>query len=362
MTSRRVLMTTDAVGGVWTYSLELARGLCASGVEVMLTVIGPPPDDAQRAEAVDIPGLVLVVPGLQLEWQDRAGPLGTAPRQRLAGLARMFEPDIVHCNGYREAAAGFEAPVVLAAHSCVRSWWWACRAEDVPPEWSAYADGVRAGLAAAGAVVAPSAAFLADLTYAWGHVPRSRVIHNGLDVPSGIASRRPVVLAAGRLWDEAKNVDLLAREAPRLPWPVRLAGKAPPDAPGWRGVEWLGALPRERLLATMREAAIFAAPARYEPFGLAILEAAASGCALVLGRLPTLVEVWGDAACYVPPGDGGALRSALHGLMADPAALARAQGAARARAATYSRRRMVGEYVGLYAELLERGHRQGCAA
>lgn len=361
MTPRRVLMTTDAVGGVWTYSLELARGLCASGVEVMLTVIGPPPDDAQRAEAVDIPGLVLVVPGLELEWQDRAGPLGTAPRQRLAGLARMFEPDIVHCNGFREAAAGLEAPVVLAAHSCVRSWWWACRAEDLPAEWSAYADGVRTGLAAAGAVVAPSAAFLADLAYAWGHVPRSRVIHNGLDVPSGLAARRPFVLAAGRLWDEAKNVRLLAREAPRLPWPVRLAGEAPPDAACWP-VEWVGALPRERLLATMREAAIFAAPARYEPFGLAILEAAVSGCALVLGRLPSLVELWGDAARYVPPGDGGALRGVLLDLMADPVALERAQQAARERAARFSRRRMVGEYLGLYGELLERSHRQGCAA
>ena len=34
----------------------------------------------------------------------------------------------------------------------------------------------------------------------------------------------------------------------------------------------------------MGEAAIYVAPARYEPFGLAILEAAAGGCALVLGQ------------------------------------------------------------------------------
>ena len=361
MTPRRVLMTTDAVGGVWTYSLELARGLCASGVEVMLTVIGPPPTMRSAPRRSTSQAWCWSCRGSS--WNGRTGPGRLVPRRGsgCAGLARMFEPDIVHCNGFREAAAGFEAPVVLAAHSCVRSWWWACRAEDLPAEWSAYADGVRAGLAAAGAVVAPSAAFLADLAYAWGHVPRSRVIHNGLDVPSGLAARRPFVLAAGRLWDEAKNVSLLAREAPRLPWPVRLAGEAPPDAARWP-VEWVGALPRERLLATMREAAIFAAPARYEPFGLAILEAAASGCALVLGRLPSLVELWGDAARYVPPGDGGALRGALLDLMADPVALERAQQAARERAARFSRRRMVGEYLGLYGELLERSHRQGCAA
>jgi glycogen synthase len=361
MTPRRVLMTTDAVGGVWTYALELARGLSAAGVEVMLTVIGPPPGDAQRAEAIAIPGLVLVVPGLELEWQDRAGPLGLVPRQRLEGLARTFEPDIVHCNGFREAAAGFRAPVVLAAHSCVRSWWWTCRAEELPLGWSAYVDGVRAGLAAASAIVAPTAAFLTDFRAAWGRLLSCHVIPNGLDLPSGDPSRRPLVLAAGRLWDEAKNVAALVAVAPGLPWPVWLAGEAPPDARNG-AVEWLGALPRERLLAAMRGSAIFAAPARYEPFGLAILEAAASGCALVLGRIPSLVELWGDAARWVPPGDGEALRGTLLDLIADPAALGRAQAAAQERAAAFSRRRMVDGYLGLYAELLEQGRRQGRAA
>ena len=147
MTPRRVLMTTDAVGGVWTYALELARGLSAAGVEVMLVVIGPEPSPAQRAEAIEIPGLVLRrARSSTLEWQDRAGPLGPEARQRLLELEQAFEPDIVHCNGFREAAAGFAAPVVVAAHSCVRTWWRACRHEDLPPGWSAYAAGVRAGI------------------------------------------------------------------------------------------------------------------------------------------------------------------------------------------------------------------------
>ena len=29
--ARRILMTTDAVGGVWTYATELVRGLCERG-------------------------------------------------------------------------------------------------------------------------------------------------------------------------------------------------------------------------------------------------------------------------------------------------------------------------------------------
>ena len=36
-------MTTDAVGGVWTYSRELAGALAGEDVEVVLAVLGPPP-------------------------------------------------------------------------------------------------------------------------------------------------------------------------------------------------------------------------------------------------------------------------------------------------------------------------------
>ena len=54
-------------------------------------------------------------------------------------------------------------------------------------------------------------------------------------------------------------------------------------------------------------ASIYALPARYEPFGLSALEAALSGCALVLGDIPSLREVWGDAALFVAPDDTDAL-------------------------------------------------------
>ena len=109
MRPRRVLMTTDTVGGIWTYALELARGLSAADVEVMLVVIGPEPSPAQRAEAIEIAGLVCIVQ-LDLEWQDRAGPVGPEERQRLQELEQAFEPEIIHCNGYREAAAGLLHP------------------------------------------------------------------------------------------------------------------------------------------------------------------------------------------------------------------------------------------------------------
>lgn len=352
MTLRRLLMTADAVGGVWTYALELARGLTGRGVELCLVVIGPPPDASQRAEARAVAELSLVVADLALEWQDGAGPLEADARHRLQELEREFAPELVHCNGFREAAAGFAAPVLVVAHSCVATWSRACRGQELPPAWGAYADGVRTGLEAADLVVAPTEAFLEDFQAAWGALPRTAVVRNGLDLePVAGVTRQPAILAAGRLWDEAKNVGALVRVAPALPWPIWIAGEAPPGGLGV-GVQHLGRLPRDELRLQMGAAAIFVAPARYEPFGLAILEAAAAGCALVLGRIPSLIELWGGAARFVAPDDPASLQEALSELTRDPDALARLQRAAALRARTLGRRRMVEGYLAVYGSIL----------
>jgi glycosyltransferase involved in cell wall biosynthesis len=291
---RRVLVTADAVGGVWTHAVGLARGLEGRGVEVLLAVLGPAPDAARRADAA---GLRVEATGLGLEWRDRAGPLARDARRALLALERRFRPDVVHANGFREAAAGFAAPVLVGAHSCVRTWWRACRGGDPPAgEWGPYERGVREGLAAAGLLVAPTAAFLAAFREAWGAstLPPARAVPNGLDpddVPA--APKRPFVLAAGRLWDEAKGVATLAEAAAGLPWPV-----------------------------------------------------------LVAGDMPTLRELWDGAARFVPPGDPGALRRALLDLIGDEGERTRLGALARERARTFTQERMVEGYLGAYAELL----------
>ena len=229
---RRVLMTTDAVGGVWTFSLELARGLAAQGTATRLAVLGPAPQARQRAEAAGVPGLELVALPLDLEWRDRTGPLGAEARRALREAAGAAEAEIVHVNGFREAAAGYDVPVVAVAHSCVRTWWAACRGGVPPADWAAYAQGVREGLDASAAVVAPTAAFLAGFEAAWGAVAGSRVIPNGIaalgPMPVG---KEDIILAAGRLWDEAKNIAalggwrMICRGRCSLPVPGRPFGR-----------------------------------------------------------------------------------------------------------------------------------------
>jgi glycosyltransferase involved in cell wall biosynthesis len=91
---------------------------------------------------------------------------------------------------------------------------------------------------------------------------------------------------------------------------------------------------------------VFAAPARYEPFGLAILEAARAGCSRVLGDIPSLRELWDGAARFVDPGDPRTLRAALQEALVSPRP-------ATDRAARYPLEAMAAGHQALYEELAE---------
>jgi glycosyltransferase involved in cell wall biosynthesis len=168
------------------------------------------------------------------------------------------------------------------------------------------------------------------------------VIPNGRRPRSRQATKEPLVLAAGRVWDEAKNLRALERIAPSLPWPVVLVGD------GSR----IGRVRDAQVADAMSRASIFALPAYYEPFGLSALEAALAGCALVLGEIPSLREVWAQAAVFVDPADNGALFAALNRLIGDGELRARYAAAARERAALYSVDAMADRYVEAYKRVL----------
>jgi glycogen synthase len=166
-----------------------------------------------------------------------------------------------------------------------------------------------------------------------------------------------VIVAAGRLWDEAKNIAALDEVAPALAWPVLIAGELRhPDGRRLtpRHLVPLGHLSQLDMAAQLARTAIFAHPARYEPFGLAPLEAALAGCALVLGDIASLRELWEGAASFVDPNDPHTLRLALEELIARPARRARAAAAACQRAAIYSPERFGAGYAALYRELRDR--------
>ena len=165
------------------------------------------------------------------------------------------------------------------------------------------------------------------------------------------------MLSAGRLWDPAKNIGQLEQAAGLIQWPIFVAG-APtgPDAqggPALSHVRTLGVLSAHELGTWMRRAAIYALPALYEPFGMSILEAASARCALVLGDIPSLRELWGDCAAFVDPRDPAALSEVLTDLISAPALRAELGDHAQRRAMEYSAERMGSAYLALYERLSE---------
>jgi glycosyltransferase involved in cell wall biosynthesis len=163
------------------------------------------------------------------------------------------------------------------------------------------------------------------------------------------ASRKePIIFSAGRLWDQAKNVGLLDKIAPDLPWPVYLAG----DGFGAQHANTLGQLSPVETGGWLSRASIYAMPARYEPFGLSVLEAALSGCALVLSDIESLRENWQDAALCIPPDDEEQWRSVLCDLANLPEHRQELASRARRRAIEFSPSRTARLYLGLYEDLI----------
>jgi glycogen synthase len=352
----RILMTTDAVGGVWQYAVQLASLLAARGDRVRLASMGPAPSEAQLAEVSRVPGIDLRVGAYALEWMPGAWPDVDAASAWLLELERDFAPDIVHLNGFCHAVLPWRAPVLVVAHSCVYSWWEAVHGTTPPAEWEEYRRRVANGLAAAAAVVAPSRAMRDAVVRHYRARADVMVIPNGRDALEGVPTgREPRIFAAGRIWDPAKNIAALEDVAPDVTWPIVVAGdtEAAGVAPTrLRHVTSLGRVAPADVFAWMRRSAIYAFPARYEPFGLSVLEAALCGCALVLGDIPSLRENWDGVARFVHPESRDELRHALRELITHPDEREALASAARRRAAEFSSSRQVSAYVNLYQRLV----------
>ena len=361
---RRILLTTDTAGGVWTYTMELATALEQEGFGVTLATLGDEPSKGQRQDA-ELRGLPLRTFTCRLPWMADPWDDVSAAGRWLLDLARDVGADVVHLNEPVFGALPWPVPTVAVAHSCVLSWWEAVLGEPTPPAWSRYRDAMRAGLAAADVVVAPSRAMLAAVRRHYG-TRHGMVIPNGHDPgPLRPGAKDGFVLTATRLWDEAKNVRTLNDAAAALPWPVYAAGE--PVSPDGRAVRLqhlgtLGHLERRRLHSWMARAAIFAHPAKYEPFGLSVLEAALAGCALVLGDIPSLREHWEGVAIFVPPDDATLLRLALLALIEDPQLRQTLAMRARRRALGFTARRMALGYAGAYEAASVQREGAACAS
>lgn len=354
---RRVLLTTDAVGGVWQYTLEVARACLAADIEPVLAVMGPPPDHDQRRQAQaigDVPLLHLEAP---LDWLATKPDELAAAGDRLLDVAADVAPDAVHLAGACHAAREWGVPVVATVHSCLLTWWAAMRREPPPDEWRAYGEAMARGLKRADAIIAPSAAYAQALKEVYGPLAKLYVVHNGRE-PKGYSPgiKQPFALAAGRFWDEAKNLAGLDAAAIRMQTRLYVAG--PLVGPQGQEVavsraQALGPLTDGELCERMSQAAIFVSSSRFEPFGLAVLEAAYCKCALVLSDIPTFRELWSGAAIFMDPDDATGVAIAVDTLISAPEECKRLGARARRRAQRYTAERMGARTLQIYRDVLE---------
>ena len=283
-------------------------------------------------------------------------------RGSLLPAVRSLEPDLVHGNSLSAGRAlgrvAAELPCPATAHL-----------RDILNLSAA----ATRDLGRCAALVAVSAA-VRDHHVARGlPAERVRVVHNGIDPAAFLGSlrrrRRAARLSVSdelRLAPETPLVLAVGQIGLRKGWDVLAAAAAdvrtdPPPAFVCVGERWsrkaesvrfeadaFGMLNRHapgrvRRLGTRGDVArlmvaadVLAHPARQEPFGRVLLEAATAGLPVVAADVGGTREMLGDAFAPFPAGDPTGLAAALTRLLTDPDERARFAAAARRRVARFT--------------------------
>ncbi|HVG27057.1 MAG TPA: glycosyltransferase family 4 protein [Acidobacteriaceae bacterium] len=357
----RLLLTTDTVGGVWTFTRELTQELLSRGHQIALVSFGRAPSDEQLSwcagqEATYDEAFVFAASHVPLEWMQENERAFREGSEVLLRIAETFRPDLLHSNQFCYGALPLEIPKLVTAHSDVLGWAEACRPGGLEPSaWlRRYRALVQIGLARANAVAAPTEWMGRALRAHYPGLTELEVIYNGrspMERTVDVRSRMQAV-TVGRLWDEGKNIAMLRDVT--APMPIIVAGEQRHESS--RSTTELGAAlligrqTEQELAELFSGSRIYIATSVYEPFGLAPLEAALFGCAVLANDIPSLREVWGEGALYFR--DTESLSALLQRLSTDGEALARARERSQARAREFTPQRMADCYEALYASLI----------
>ena len=235
--------------------------------ETVLAMLGPVPSAAQLRRSSRLPGRASRHDCRSIGPRPSAESLPAADGSaELAGRTRVDRASQRLCAG----GLGWPVPVVVVAHSDVLSWWWR-RWRGGAAEGADYRGGAR-GLRRRGPVVAPSAVIARSPRQYRRRCATPSSIANGID-------RRRVRAAAEAPGDHGRRTDLgrgqELRAARRIAPQTRLADRdRRRDRQPAHGVArlrspaCLACSPPAEMRRQLATIPIFAAPARYEPFGL----------------------------------------------------------------------------------------------
>lgn len=365
-----VLVTSDTLNGNWTYTRELVSGLITRGMRVTLVSFGQIPLPEQTAWMDRLHGLSYHPTAFRLDWMEEGRHDFNEASAYLCGLLKETRADVFHSNHIGYGALPVNVPRVVVAHGDMITWWKAVHGrEPKDSDWLRwYRRIIAQGLASASAVVAPSEWMLNSIRSAYAVGTRELVIHHGRNPIffNPYVAKEESVLAIGRLLDPARQVNLLTQES--HPVPVCIVGtdateqsaKIPLRADvrfndGNSGIALRGPQTEAQLRMLYSKAAIYAATAKYDPSGMTVLEAALSRCALILNDIPSLRELWGNAAVYFQTNDSSSLAEAVRMMSADAQMRRNFANRAFQRAREcFNAHRMTDNYIQLYHSVIAR--------
>lgn len=360
-----VLVTTDTLSSVWTYTRELVTGLVSRGMRVTLMSFGEIPLPEQISWMDHLHGLQYHPTAFRLDWMQEGELDFDDSSAFLTDLIREIKPDLLHLNQPCYGNLDVDTPRIVVAHGDLISWWKEVHGkEPQASRWlSWYRQAVAHGVMQADAVVAPTVWMLDTLRSCYARPRRDSVIYHGRNPIffNPYVTKEDSVLSVGRLLDTGKQVSLLTQYP--QPLPVCIVGtEEVPKAPIRADVkvaldEVRVSLKGPQTEAQMRllysKASIYAATSRYEPFGMSALEAAFSRCAIVANDIPAFREVWGNAALYFRANDAASLASVIRALNEDRDLCRDYANRAFQRARDcFTAQRMIDEYLHLYHDLL----------
>jgi glycogen synthase len=363
-----VLVTADSLSSSWTYTRELVTGLVTRGVRVTLVSFGEIPLPEQTSWMDHLHGLDYRPTAFHLEWMQDAEVDLPESAAFLTALVRELRPDVLHLNQFCYGNLPVDVPRVVMAQGDLITWSHAVHNHAPRAERSLawYRNTVLNGLAGADAVVAPSEWMLDRISACYGPPQRGEVIYPGRNPIffNPYVSKDDCVLAVGRMVDASKQVFLLTQQPYAVPVcivgaehtvpmpriPIRADVKVATDQ---TSVAIRGPQTEAQLRALYSRASIYAATARYEPLGMAALEAAFSRCAIVANDIPSFREVWGDAALYFRTNDASSLAENIRLLSTDRAMRRAYAELAYSRARErFTTKRMIDDWLQLYRSLV----------
>ncbi|MGH2833647.1 MAG: glycosyltransferase [Solirubrobacteraceae bacterium] len=354
----------DPVLGVWTHRQALAALQAGAQVRVLVLHRLVPPRSALRAgptrmlrasAALASQPAHEVRDGLQISYvryvsPPRPGFYGSwgawaAPALALAlrRLRHSFAYELIHAHNCVPAADALRrthpgVPMVVSVHG-----------GDVlytANRGPAAERAVRAGLSAARLVLANSQG-IAEHCQDLGAL-QTRVVHLGSDMPAQRPAREgpPTLVTVAHLVARKRHADVLralavlSQRHPTLRYAI--IGEGPERIPleGLAArlgvadrVDFHGQLEPEQAIERARRCTLFVMPSTEEAFGVAYVEAMASGVPAIGCRGepgPEEIAAAGDGMLLVPPGDIERLTQRIGELLVDPEQLR--ETAARARA------------------------------